>query len=148
LIAHTNPDLSILEIGIWDANMALSILSLGNSDLFHYTISDADAAKLERVKTQLQPKYPSVRYKILDIEQDLAKQQFEDNTFDIVIISHPLYTMQSLDKALVNSRKLLKSGGKLCLIEATSPSLRLGSVIGCLAGSWRYVKQFVNAEFD
>ncbi|KAE9372739.1 putative polyketide synthase, partial [Stipitochalara longipes BDJ] len=140
LVAHTTPDLSILEIGIGSADMASSILSLGNSNLFHYTISDADATKLERLQTQLQPKYPAVEYKVLDIERDLVKQQFKDNTFDIIIISHPLYTMQSLEKAFMNSRKLLKSGGKLCLIEVTSPSLRLGSFVAADFDDSKYQK--------
>ena len=128
-----------MELGNGSINTASAVLSLSHSGLFHYTLGGKDSTAVEKAKAQLQTKQLSAEAKVLIIDLDPFKQGFEDHTFDIIIATNSLYTVQNMDKALANALKLLKPGGKLCLIEVTNPGLRLGIVLGCLPDWLRQV---------
>ena len=134
-MAHTKPDLSILELSAGTGGVALPFFSSTHGGLFNYTFSGPDPAILESAKERLQAHRASIEFKVLDIEQDPSGQGFKDNAFDLIIASNALYSAQSLDKALANARKLLNPGGKLCLIEVTNPGMRLRTILSCLP-SW------------
>lgn len=137
MVAHTKPDISILELGSRTGDITSSIQSISNSESFHYVLSNSDSDILKRLELQLKSQPGSLDYRILDIEDELSRQGFEDNTFDIIIASNTLYSAQILDKALANVQRLLKPGGKLCIIELTRPGLPIQTVLGCLSTRWR-----------
>ncbi|KAL9100557.1 MAG: hypothetical protein Q9163_004079 [Psora crenata] len=145
LAAHTNPDISILELGDAEGGAASSILNskLGNSSAmdqaFPYTFTTANGAALEAAQASLQPLKDRIGFKVLSIQEELSTQGFEASAFDIIIISHPLAALQ-LEGALTNIRKLLKQGGTLCLLNVNKPGLRLSIVLNCLPDSLRYRK--------
>ena len=76
-------------------------------------------------------------FRVLDIEQDPSSQGFEEGKHDIVIATSVLHATQFMDQTLANTRKLLKPGGTLCLVEPTNPLMWVGLIFGCLSGWWR-----------
>jgi len=77
-----------------------------------------------------------MRYKKLDIEQDPAKQGFEEGTYDVVIACQVLHATKSMHNTMSNVRKLLKPGGKLFIMETTQDQLDIQFVFGFLQGWW------------
>lgn len=52
-------------------------------------------------------------FKVLDPEQTPSSQGFEENSYDVVIASNALHAASSLERRLVNARRLLRPGGFL-----------------------------------
>ena len=64
-------------------------------------------------------------------------QGYEAGSYDIVIASNVLHATPSLQKTLANTRRLLKPGGYLLLLELTSAApLRNSTIFGGLPGWW------------
>lgn len=145
LIGHTNPNLRILELkgGKGDtARVVLGALSStkGLKRYQDYTVTDISDAALQQARSQLAD-HSSVKFSILDMEQDPLEQGYESAAYDLIIASQAVHTASSVTKALGNIRKLLRPGGKLVLVEATESrnSARVGLIGGAQAGFWHAV---------
>lgn len=76
-------------------------------------------------------------YKTLNIEEDIIAQGFTPGSYDIIVASNVLHATQSIEKSLKNTRRLLKPGGYLVLLEITNNGpMRLGFDEGGLPGWW------------
>ena len=76
-------------------------------------------------------------FKVFDAETTPATQGFEVQSYDIVIASNVLHATASLHKTLENTRKLLKPGGYLLLLEITNNGpTRFTNMMGGLPGWW------------
>ena len=141
LTAHTNPDISILELGSTTGLAASSILSSaaegsdGVPQTFEYVFSSPNHDILKKAEQQLEPWKDRIKFKTLAIEKDPGSQGFDNGTFDVVIVSDPLGAVQDPEIILATTRKLLKPRGKLCLTTVTNPGMRLSMVLHCLP-SW------------
>jgi zearalenone synthase (highly reducing iterative type I polyketide synthase) len=58
---------------------------------------------------------------LLDISQDISAQKLKDQTFDLVIAFNLSTHVKCLETAVQNIRKILKKGGRVCLVDATQP---------------------------
>ncbi|KAF2792074.1 hypothetical protein K505DRAFT_376303 [Melanomma pulvis-pyrius CBS 109.77] len=154
LMAHSNPNLRILEIGAGTGGMTREILkTLGG---LHAKSEDAEfrtARYSEYMFTDISPAFfknavtefgtDSVLCRTLNIEKEPGAQGFNVESFDLVIASNVLHATQCLSTTLHNARKLLRPGGKMILIEGLSPHLtRLSFIFGCLPGWWRSTEAF------
>jgi SAM-dependent methyltransferase len=143
LHAHKNPDLSILEIGAGTGGTTHDVVTAlcghdGAPPSFsHYTFTDIGPAFCEKAEEAFSKWKSSMSFRVLDIEKDPSSQGFEEGTHDIVIATSVLHATQFMDKTLANTKKLLKPGGKLCLVEPTNPLMWVGLIFGCLSGWWR-----------
>lgn len=138
-MAHSKPDLAVLELGSAISGAELSILASnqGVPESVDYVYATTTVATLQTAKGQLQSLRHSTQFGVLDIEQDPSHQGFGDKSFDIVVGCCVLTDVQNLEKGLSNARKLLKSGGKLCLIELTNPDIYATAALGCLCSWWK-----------
>ena len=76
-------------------------------------------------------------FNTLDIEKDVAKQGFAEQSFDVVIASLVLHATNNLEATMRNVRKLLKPGGYLLMLEITdNDPMRFGFIFGGLPGWW------------
>lgn len=76
-------------------------------------------------------------YAVLDMEQDIQAQNFEPNSYDLVLASLVLHATKGLDATLQRARSLLRPGGFLILLELTNPYVVRGPFIfGCFPGWW------------
>lgn len=76
-------------------------------------------------------------YKTLDIEKDVIEQGYMEHSYDLVIASLVLHATRDLRQTLTNTRKLLKPGGYLLMLEVTNIDvLRVGFAMSGLPAWW------------
>ena len=148
LLAHKNPSMSILEIGAGTGGATLPILNvLSNSaqgsaqqDSFryqHYTYTDLSPGVFEAAQEQFQAHSEKMSFRTLDIGKNTSQQGFESSQYDLIIASAVLHATEDIDDTLSHTRQLLRPGGKLLLLEPTSPScVRIPFIFGLLPGWW------------
>lgn len=141
--AHKNPRAKILEIGGGTGGTTTYALSaLGTDDSGYgplaasYDFTDVSSGFFEAAQEKFKAWESLVRYKKLDIEQDPSKQGFEIGTYDLIIACQVLHATKSMENTMANVRKLLKPGGRLCIMETTQDQLDLQFAFGLLPGWW------------
>lgn len=142
LYAHENPGARILEIGAGTGSCtepALHGLSQdGQSPLLaeKYVFTDVSAGFFEAAKKRFEKFAGQMHFQKLDIERDPLDQGFEEGDYDIVISCNCLHATANLQHTLSNVRKLLKPGGKLVLLETTTPHVDQSLAFGLFSGWW------------
>ena len=141
-LAHTKPNLRILEIGAGTGATTANILKdLVRADgegpclYSKYTFTDISAgffaAARERFATT-----PNMEFSALDISRDIIEQGFDEGGYDLVIATNVLHATENLDHTLANVRKLLHSNGRLLLQELSPISKWINYIFGLLPGWW------------
>lgn len=143
-LAHQNPRAKILEIGGGTGGTTIYNLSaLGDDEsgfgplASSYDFTDISSGFFEAAREKFKRWQSLVRFKKLDIEQDPVKQGFESGSYDLIVASQVLHATKSMKSTMTNVRKLLKPGGKLCIMETTQDQLDLQFAFGLLPGWWR-----------
>ena len=136
-IIHRYPHTKILEIGAGTGGVTKYVLEdIGNS-MSSYTYTDISVGFFGNAAELFKTYSDKMVFKIFDVEKMPANQGYEEQSYDIVIASNVLHATESLHTTLVNTRKLLKPGGYLMLLEITNNEpIRTGFVWGSLAGWW------------
>lgn len=76
-------------------------------------------------------------FKTFDMERSVASQGYIEESYDMIVASNVLHATKPLEETLRNTRRLLKPGGFLLLLEVTSNEpLRNGLPMGGLPGWW------------
>lgn len=110
--------LRVLEIGAGTGGTTTSLLSAIGQTNVDYCFTDVSEFFLERGQETFAA-YPSVRYKLLDIENDPAEQGFPAGRFDVVVAANVLHATRDLDRTMQHVERLLAPGGVLLMYEAT-----------------------------
>ncbi|TGJ79406.1 hypothetical protein E0Z10_g9358 [Xylaria hypoxylon] len=138
-LIHKDPGLRFLEVGAGTgAATALLFETIAEPSprYAEYVFTDVSGYFLPLAQQRFKM-HDRIDYRILDIEDDLETQGFTPGTFDVVVAAHVLHATKDLSKTLSNVRKLLKPGGKLILVEFTTPDeVDTGFVWGSLPGWW------------
>ncbi len=140
-IAHGNPNLRILEIGAGTGGTTLPILeklggTSGHAPRFQdYVFTDISSGFFENAQEKLKVWSPLVTFQRLNIEDDPVGQNFEPESFDLVVAALVLHATARIGQTLHHVRRLLKPGGKLVLIEITNVRAQLFP-FGTLPGWW------------
>jgi NADPH:quinone reductase-like Zn-dependent oxidoreductase/ubiquinone/menaquinone biosynthesis C-methylase UbiE len=141
MAGNKNPDLQVLEIGNGSVSTAVSILTAlsgknrAGPRYGQYTFTESDASRIDHIKALLKM-FPNVDVQTLDIEQDLAKQNFKVEKYDVILINDMLRTVSSIDLALKNAKKLLNPGGKLVIGALSKLTCRTALILGLTEGWW------------
>ncbi|KAJ4863148.1 KR domain-containing protein [Trichoderma breve] len=131
IFAKNKANLRVLEVGADDGASIASSVS-------HYMYTDVSAAFFEQARQKFQPYTNIMEYRVLDAEQDIAKQEsFEVGSYDLVVAQNVIHTTTDLTKTLSNIRQLLKPGGRLLLQEGRRQDYYWsGLSFGQLPGWW------------
>ena len=130
-IAHGNPNLRILEIGAGTGGTTLPILeklggASGHVQRFQdYVFTDISSGFFENAQAKLKAWSPLITFQRLNIEDDPVGQNFEPESFDLIVASLVLHATARIGQTLHHVRRLLKPGGKLVLIEITTVRAQL-----------------------
>ena len=130
-LAHENPNLRILEVRAGIGGTTLPILDrLGGTKsraprFQEYVFAYVSSEVFERSQERLKEWGPPVTFQKLDIEKDPLGQNFEPETFDVIVASQVLHVTTRVSQTLHHLRKLLKPGGRLILVEITSSVVQL-----------------------
>jgi 2-polyprenyl-3-methyl-5-hydroxy-6-metoxy-1,4-benzoquinol methylase len=90
------------------------------SDGVELCFTDISMSFIRYARRRFAEPYPWIDYRILNIEEDLARQGFEPQSFDVVVAANVLHDTRDIEFTLVQTRSLLKPGGLLVLNEFTS----------------------------
>ncbi|KLJ11109.1 hypothetical protein EMPG_09776 [Blastomyces silverae] len=140
-LAHTKPNLRILEIGAGTgaatAELLKDLLDSNGSPLFsNYTFTDISSGFFVAAKERFNG-VQNFHYQTLDISRDPKEQGFdEDGKYDLVLATNVLHATKSLNETLINVRQLLRPDGRLLLQELDSSSKWINYICGLLPGWW------------
>lgn len=131
------PRMKFLEVGAGTGGATKAILDRVGHAFGSYTYTDISSAFFEHAAERFQSQVHKMLFKTLDITTDPTKQGYEPHSYDIVIASNVLHATESLKSALEHTRKLLKPGGFLVMVEIIrNDVMRHGLVMGGLPGWW------------
>lgn len=106
------------------------------SQTFDYIFMSSNDSALSKAEEHLQLWKNHMHFRPLAIDRDLGIQGFENAAFDVIVISNLLVGAQNRSQVIARLGRLLKPGGKLCLVHLTNPSIGLSLVLQCLP-SWK-----------
>lgn len=76
-------------------------------------------------------------FKTFDMEKSVVAQGYIEESYDMIIASNVLHATKPLEETMKNTRRLLKPGGHLLLLEVVNNEpLRNGLPMGGLPGWW------------
>ncbi|KAJ5675621.1 polyketide synthase [Penicillium macrosclerotiorum] len=138
-LAHSKPNLRVLEIGAGTGGSTENILKLltpGDKALYSkYMFTDISSGFFVAAKERFR-NYSNMEYATLDISKSLAEQGFEEQKYDLILATNVIHATKSLRESLSNVRELLDPNGRLLLHELSSTSKWVNYVWGTLAGWW------------
>ncbi|KAL8859926.1 MAG: hypothetical protein Q9198_010603, partial [Flavoplaca austrocitrina] len=138
-IAHSTPNLRILEIGGGTGGatrIAMEALNGPNNIKAYrdYTFTDISPGFLSSARESLGD-YHDMNFSVFDTEVDPMEQEYQQ-AYDLVIACQVLHATSDMQKTLSNCRKLLKPGGRLVLVETNRNFTVPGVVVGTFTGYW------------
>jgi acyl transferase domain-containing protein/phospholipid N-methyltransferase len=139
-VAHSKPNLRILEIGAGTGATTASVLKhlvlpIGQPLYSKYTFTDISSAFSVSAKERFKH-YRNIEYRVLDISSDPAEQGFQDEKYDLIIATNVIHATKSLCDSLKHVHKLLDHKGRLLLQELYSISKWPNFIFGTLPGWW------------
>lgn len=140
LLAHSRPNLRILEVGAGTGGTTEMILrSLARPDGLPaysvYTFSDISAGFFPQARERFS--YASnIDYRAFDISKDPFEQGFKANSYDVILAPNVIHATESLNKTLSNLQQLLRTGGLLVLTELCGVVRTPNYVFGNFSGWW------------
>jgi hybrid polyketide synthase/nonribosomal peptide synthetase ACE1 len=135
-ISHRYPRMNILEIGAGTGGASKQILESLGTTFESYTFTDISTGFFEAAAEAFDPWAAKMIFKPLNIENDPTEQGFPEGHYDFIIASNVLHATQSLAVTMQNTRRLLKPGGQLLLLEVTSDIVRVKLMMSGLSGWW------------
>jgi acyl transferase domain-containing protein/acyl carrier protein/phospholipid N-methyltransferase len=127
----------ILEVGAGTGSTTGFVLSRLGDMPYEYTFTDISPMFLNRAREKFAA-LEAMRYELLDLERDLAKQGFARASYDVIICANVVHATRDLRASCVRLRDLLAPDGRLILLEGTTPQ-RFGDLtVGLLDGWWAY----------
>lgn len=100
-----------------------------------YTYTDISEGYFEKAAELFKAHSHKMTYKVFDTENAPSSQEFEENSYDVVIASNVRHASSSLQKTLENTRRLLKPGGYLLMSDVTDNGpIRIQTMMEGLGG--------------
>ena len=127
----------ILEIGAGTGGVTASVLPRLPNVGVEYCFTDVSERHFDQAGKKFSD-YPSVQYRVLDLDLPPAEQGFADERFDIVLVSNALSLTQNVQQSLQHVRQLLASGGLLMALELEHPTPWHDLVCGTDARWWNF----------
>lgn len=116
-IVHQNPRIQCLEIGAGTGAATTAILSGSGQPFTSYTFTDVDTTFFPSAQAEHGKQASNMIFetKRLDINQAPSQQGFQRQAYDLVVAHLVFETTTSIERALQNTRDLLKPGGYLII---------------------------------
>ncbi|PSR77536.1 hypothetical protein BD289DRAFT_494214 [Coniella lustricola] len=136
-ITHRYPHAKFIEIGAGTGGATKPVVEAIGSTMSSYTYTDISRGFFARAANSFAAYSNKMVFRTLDIEKDPASQGYEPQSYDVAIAFNVLHATRSLQTTLANTRRLLKPGGYLMLLEFTNNNpIRFGTTMAGLPGWW------------
>jgi acyl transferase domain-containing protein/SAM-dependent methyltransferase/acyl carrier protein len=129
--------LRILELGAGTGGTTAHVVPRLPADRTEYVFSDVSSGFLARALEKFAG-FPFLQYRLLDLEKELAGQDFAEGQFDLVLAANVLHATRALRPSLQQARRLLAPGGLLFLLESTERHRLLDIIFGLTEGWWKF----------
>ncbi|KAI9690328.1 MAG: Type I Iterative PKS [Bathelium mastoideum] len=138
-IAHSNPNLRILEIGGGTGGATRIAMEAfkgpnGFKAYRDYTFTDISPGFLSSARESMAD-FRDMNFSVFDTELDPTEQGYEQG-YDLVVACQVLHATSNMHNTLSNCRKLLRPQGRLVLVETTQNFIVPGVVVGTFTGYW------------
>ncbi|KAH6637105.1 BcPKS5, polyketide synthase, partial [Chaetomium tenue] len=136
-VAHRHPHLRILEIGAGTGGTTRTVLPMLGDAFQSYTFTDISAGFFGSAQERFRTYADRMVFATYNMELTPEEQGFEEGTYDVVLASNVLHATGRLDDMMANTRRLLRPGGYLMMLEFVSND-RTGitACMGGLPGWW------------
>lgn len=121
---------SILDVGVGTRVLALVLAEMGHK------ITGVDIA--EEMVEKAREKFKNNNLSGSFIVGDAEKLPFADNSFDVVINRHVVWTLPNPEKAMREWKRVIKTGGKLIIIDGN-----WGKHLSLHKKIWRFIGQLL-----
>lgn len=105
----------VLDLGCGEGRHAHGLHMLGGLDVVGVDLDDASLDKAREGLGTLPPRDDGDAHRTRFLRGDATALDFVDDTFDAVICSEVLEHLPDYDAALLEMRRVLKPGGRLCI---------------------------------
>lgn len=130
-IVFKHPQANFLEIGAGTGGTTRSLLDTIKGKYSSYTYTDISTGFFESASEKFRDHSGKIAFRLLDIEKDPILQGYLEHSYDIIIAANVLHATRNLTETMQNTRRLLKPGGFLVMMEITGPEiLRTGFIMG------------------
>lgn len=139
-LAHSNPNLRVLEIGGGTGGATRIAMKAFNGPngikaYRDYTFTDISAGFLSGARESMAD-LRDMNFSVFDIEGDPVDQGYVEQAYDLIIACQVLHASSNMRRTLKNCRRLLKPGGRLVLVETNQNFIVPGVVVGTFTGYW------------
>ncbi|KAJ2896892.1 putative polyketide synthase [Zalerion maritima] len=140
-LSNTYPTLRILEVGAGTGGATSTILphlvdDNGNPMFSMYTYTDISAGFFPEAKERFASYVDNMEFKTFDLERAPCEQGISLDSYDVVVAFNVVHATSSLKRTLGHLNKVLKPGGRLMLIEASTVSKTVNYIFGNFVGWW------------
>ncbi|KAF7507855.1 hypothetical protein GJ744_010019 [Endocarpon pusillum] len=129
--------LRILELGAGTGGTTKHIIDLliSHGIEFTYTFTDLSSSMVAAAKKKF-AHYDCMEYMVLDVEKPPPEELI--HSYHTILSSNCVHATKNLLKSSINTQKMLRSDGFLCLLELTRNLYWLDCVFGLLEGWWLF----------
>ncbi|GAA6617368.1 hypothetical protein NUACC26_031780 [Scytonema sp. NUACC26] len=135
----------ILEIGAGTGGTTSYILPYLSAQT-EYVFTDISPSLLTKAQQKFR-NYRSVRYQILDIEQDPSIQGFGFHQYDVVVAANVLHATRDLSQTIKHVQQLLAPDGLLVLLETTERQRWIDLIFGLTEGWWKFTDHHLRPSY-
>lgn len=126
-----------IELGAATGATTENILQSTGLQFASYTFTSCSPDLFDSADEQFMDSFSKVEYRTLDFETDLAIQDFQEHSFDLIIASNVVHIAKSIETTLSKVRSLLRPGGYLVISELTNDtSIRGHLLMSALPALW------------
>ncbi len=136
--------LRVLEVGAGTGGTTATLLPVLPPERTRYVFTDVSATFLTAAEARFET-YGFVDYRLLDIDQDLREQGFDEATFDLVVATNVLHVARDLRCSLRRLGNLLSPGGQMLACEFHDPEVVVAAV-GFLDQFWSFTDSDLRPE--
>ena len=101
-----------------------------------YRFTDVGQAFVQRAARNLAARYDFVRTSLLDLTRDTVDQGIDADGYDVAIAANVLHALPDIAEGLARANRLLKTGGRLVVIELVEVLAFNTATFGLLPDWW------------
>lgn len=124
-LVHKSPNMDVLMVGNGSSGDTIALMGSiechSRSPLVAYTYTDVLPALVDQARTRFKEWIAPIDFKVLDISQDPIRQGLSTHGYDLIVASMITLTPTGRDTAIEHIKKLMRSNGRLVLLEPTHP---------------------------
>ncbi|KAL1841095.1 hypothetical protein VTJ49DRAFT_7426 [Mycothermus thermophilus] len=132
----------VLEVGAGTGGATAEVLAgleregHGREAVGLYEFTDVSSGFFEKARERFEGWGDVMRFRKLDVENDVVEQGFEEGGYDVVVACQVLHATRNMERTMRNVRRLLRPGGKLFIMDTTRDQMDVQFVFGFLPGWW------------